>query len=153
MIMTNKTKLIAFGVVLVGLSLAALFVLAETHDGVRGTDGAMRQTLDPRAMKGGQGPGSPELESEPDAVVTREQVSPTATTGSLLVTVRWPQGDPAPGIAVSFRTDTRGLSFTILERAVSDERGQIRADGLPAGALRLRSDSRRRMLAEEFRAG
>lgn len=139
--MTNRTKLIAFGTVLAALVVVALLVLSQDPGDLRAPSSPLQQASEPLVAEGAQAVEATVQESRPDIdVVTREEISPTVTIGSLLVTVRWSQGDPAPGIAISFWRETSGLYRAVLEREVSDQRGEIRVDGLPAGTLKLRSD-------------
>ena len=136
--MTNKTKLIAFGTLLAGAIAAALLVFAtgpgSVGEPVDAHDAAPPSAVAPIAEDGGE-PSTAASGAGPDQAIARREATPTATTGTLLVTVRWSGGEPAPGIAVSFRTATRGLPVVTLERAISDDEGRIRADGLPAGPL------------------
>ena len=140
-IMRNKTKLIAFGTVLAALVVVALLVLSEDPGDVRAPGSPLRQASESLVAEGAQAEEATVQESRPETdVVTREKMSVTETTGSLLVTVRWSEGNPAPGIAVALRTATRGLPYGYFEREVSDDQGQIRLDDLPAGSFSLRAD-------------
>jgi RNA polymerase sigma-70 factor (ECF subfamily) len=61
-------------------------------------------------------------------------------TGSLLVRVTWSDGEPAAGVSVGISSSPLGLAQRGVARAASDASGMARAEGLPAGPVRIVSD-------------
>jgi len=88
------------------------------------------------------------VETSDSAEARRALVEPRATdplpaaqrTGSLLVRVTWSDGDPAAGVSVGIWSSPSGLAQRGVARAASDASGIARAEGLPAGPVRIVSD-------------